>query len=345
MNAVEARSIFTKTLIDVYKEKNVSTAFLRSFFPNVESMTKEISIEVQRGSEKVAVDVHRHSNGNLNKFTKSTEKIFVPPFFHEYLVANEHRLYDVAIGMQSEAAFAALAMELAEQLFDLQQKIERAYELQCAQALETGIVTLTSGDNIDFKRKAASLVNSGGGTYWATGSVDPYAQMEDGANFLRQTGKAAGDIFNVIMGATAYRDFLNNTTVQNRNLLVGIKLDAVAPPQRNSVGASLHGEVSIGSYRARIWTYPQFYDTASVSNNSYVNAKKIIMLPENPRFKLAFGAVPQLIGAGGAVPQKGAYLVQEFIDEKATAHEIHIKSAGIAIPVAVDQIYTRQVVA
>ena len=65
---------------------------------------------------------------------------------------------------------------------------------------------------------------------------------------------------------------------------------------------------------------------------------------KRPNFNLTFGAVPQLI-ENGSVPQKGAFLIQDFIDQRATAHEVNIKSAGVAIPVAVDQIYTGQPVA
>lgn len=54
-----ARGEFTKKVIDVYKEKPVVTSFLRSFFPEKTSVTKTVSIEVQRGTEKVAVDVAR----------------------------------------------------------------------------------------------------------------------------------------------------------------------------------------------------------------------------------------------------------------------------------------------
>lgn len=343
MNIQEARSIFTKKLIAVYKEKLTATAFLRSFFPSVESMTKEISIEVQRNGEPVAVDVHRYSDGNLNKFSKSTEKIFVPPYFYEYIVANDHRLYDVAIGAQNEAAFVQLAMEMADELFALQQKIERKYELMCAQVLEDGIVQLRTSTNIDFKRKAGSLVDLGAGNYWAS-AVDPYEDLEAGANFLRQIGKAGGGVFNGLFGSQAFSALLNNSVFKERNNLQNINLDAVAPPQRNSLGAAFHGEISIGSYKLRLWTYPEFYDVNGTST-PYLDEKKVVMLPETPNFKLAFAAVPQLIENGGEIPQKGAYLVQEFIDKKKTAHEISIKSAGIPVPVAVDQIYTLKTVA
>lgn len=341
----DARNLFTKMIVAVYKEQVATTSFLRSFFPTKEVMSKEISIEVQRGFEKVAVDVERGTNGNRNTFSKSTEKSFVPPFYWEYLTANEHRLYDVAIGMMNTNSFSQMTAELASDLFELRQKIERAYELQCAQVLETGIVQLNAGVNIDFKRKSASLVDLGAGNYWTTGTVSPYDTLELGAKFIRQVGKSQGSVYNVIMGSEALSAFLDNTIVKERADIRHFSLDGVRAPQRNSVGGTLHGEVSAGAYTFRIWTYPEYYDNAAGDSTAYVNEKKIIILPEAPKFTLTFGAVPQLIGEGGSVPQKGAYLIQDFVDERATSHEMHIKSAGVAIPVAVDQIWTGQVVA
>lgn len=342
--AGDIRNTFTKMLVAVYKEKTVTTSFLRSFFPAKETMTKEISIEVQRGLEKIAVDVERGTDGNRNTFSKSTEKIFVPPFYWEYLTANDHRLYDVAIGMQNEAAFGQLTTELADDFFKLRQKIERAYELQCSEIFDTGIVQLAAGTNIDFKRKAASLVDLTASP-WTVGTNDPYSDLADGAKFIRQVGKAQGSTYNVIMGATALDAFLNNTIVKDRADIRNYGLDAVRAPQRDSVGGSFHGTVSAGAYNFRIWSYPEYYDNVSNVSTPYIDDKKIIILPEAPNFNLSFGAVPQLIGVGGTTPQNGAFLIQDFIDERATAHEMHIKSAGVAIPVAVDQIYTAEVIA
>jgi DNA-binding protein len=54
---------------------------------------------------------------------------------------------------------------------------------------------------------------------------------------------------------------------------------------------------------------------------------------------MAYAAVPQLVGLGQA-PAKGAYLISDYVDMKLAKHEFHIKSAGVAIPKAVDQIVT-----
>jgi hypothetical protein len=341
----DARGLFTKAVVDIFKESVTPTGFLRSFFTVKETMSKNLSIEVQRGTEKVAVDVERGTEGNRNTWTKTTEKIFAPPYYREYFDATELDLYDRLFGSESIEAgvFTAFLEQISEKLVALRYKNERSYEVQCAQVLETGIVQLNAGINIDFKRKAASLVNNSAAP-WTTGTNSPYDDLEEGCTFLRQVGKVQGGVINAIFGSDALSAFMGNTIVKDRADVRNFFIDLVRAPQKNSVGASLHGEVSCGSYNVRIWTYPEFYDNAAGTSTPYINDKKVIMLPEAPRFTLGFAAVPQLPTVNGGV-KKGAFLIGDYVDERNHKHIFDIRSAGVAIPVAVDQIYTMQVVA
>lgn len=343
----ESRNLFTKALIAVYKERPQVLGFLRSFFPTVESLTRYVSIEVRRGAEKVAVDVTRLSDGNMNTISKSTEKIYEPPLFWEYMDITNNDLYDVAIGASSSGdagAIAALAQSVNEDLQAITDKIERAVELMCAQILETGTITLTNNDSVNFKRKAGSIVNKGAGNYWVTNTVDPLADIQTGCQWMRQNGKAQGSVFNLILGSTAMAHLMGNTLFQNKADLLRIDTMSIREPQRNAVGASSHGYITAGDYIVRLWTYPEFYDNSSGTSTPYLHAKKVILLPEAPNFKLAYAAVPQLLN-GSSAPQRGKYLVYEHTDERKAVHEMGIKSAPIPVPVAVDQIYTLQVVA
>lgn len=344
----DARGLFTQALIDAYKETPKPTAFLRSFFPTKESATKNVGIAVKRGSEKVAVDVIRGGDGNRNTFGKSTQKLIEPPMYNEYFDLTELDIYDRLWNAQGEIDAALVGEGVAEaneNLMELVAKIERAYELQCAQVLETGIVTLKSGANIDFKRKPGSKVAKSGGTYWTTGTVNPFTDLEAGANFIRKEGKAQGSIINLLMGSEALNAFLENDIVKARADIRNFQLDSVAPGVKNSVGGLPYAEVWAGSYKFRIWTYPEFYEDRNNANalTAYLNPKKVVFLPEMPRFKLGFGLVPQLPENGNV--QKGAYAFFENRDTFKVKHEISVRSAGIAVPVAVDQIYTLQPIA
>jgi hypothetical protein len=344
--ASQARALFTQGLVDIYREQVKTTNFLRSFFPTEEFGTKYLSVEVERGFEKVAVDILRGTEGNRNVFSKSTEKIWEPPLYKEFFDMTQLDVYDrlfTSSGDISEADLGALIAESAKRLMALEQKIERAYELQASQVLFDGITTLNAVESIDWKRKAASLSDQSG-TTWATGTNSPFTTLENAAKFIRTNGKSQGDVYNVIMADNVLTAFLGNTIVKDRSDIINFNLGAVNEPQRNSVGAAYHGRVSAGSYLFDIWTYPEEYTAANGTATPYIPTKKLVVLPQNPRFKMAFAAVPQLIESG-VQNIRGAYKVAEYIDQRKATHEIEIQSAGLAIPVAVDQMYTAQVLA
>jgi len=340
ISTTEARGLFTQYLIDVYKERIAPTNYFRSYFPTVESTSKLISIEVQRMGEIIAVDVLRGTDGNRNTFSRSTQKLFEPPYFREWFELTDIDLYDRLNGADSidDAVFAELITNVADKLSAIQEKIERTYELMCAQALHTGIITLNANTDIDYKRKSASIVDPG--SYWATADVDPFAQFEAGGDFLRKTGKMGGVIINATLGATAMAHLKKNNVFLARQDTVNMKLDDVTIPQMRETGASYHGMVSAGSYLVRLFSYPQFYDHPETGvQTPYMNPKQVIMTPEKPKFKLSFAAVPQLLNPG-STPAKGAYKFGEFRDEWNGVHKMDVKSAGVPVLTAVDQVYT-----
>jgi len=338
--ANQFRGEFTQGVIAIFKEQAIATSFLRSWFPSIEKSTRYLSLDATRTTETVADDVIRKTEGNRNTFSKSNEKVFDPPFYHEYFDLTDLDLYDRASTSTDAGLIQDALQDVAMKMGELRKKIERRYELQCSQALQTGIVTMVNGTNINFGRKAASIEDLSGAT-WATGTNDPLLHLMNGATFLRTKGKVQGGTMDVIMGDLAFNAFQNNTIVKARADIKSYSLDSLTTPQRNAVGGVLLGIVSSGSYNFRIWGYPEYYDLSGTST-PYIAQKKIVMLPQNPDFKLAFAAVPQLLGSA---PKKGAYLVGEYTDERTTSHIMDIKSAGLATLVGVDQVYTATVLA
>lgn len=358
INVVDARPMFKKVLVDVYKEAVEATGYLRGMFENKETSGKTVSIEVQRGFEKVAVDVFRGQEGNRNDFSKFTEKVILPPYFNEYIDHTSIRNYDVLFGqaavMITEETMADLVSDVSSNLVQLQAKIERAYEVQCAQVLQTGIVTLKSADSIDFKRKAASIVDLGAGNYWGDAAVDPIKAIEDGCKFLREVGKSQGGEFNVTLGGTALSTLLANEAFQKKGDLRNISLVDISMPQRqsDSVGSAFHGILSAGSFKVRIFTYPQSYDDATGTAIPYIDDDKMVITPMNPRFTMAFAAVDKIVRNPGNTefPEfissaRGAYTIGNFIDGRAKSHVFDISSAGVPVPTAIDTIYTAKVTA
>jgi len=342
----EARGILTNAIVKVYSESVNVPSFLRSFFPPLYSKTRFVSIEVERDTETIAVDVLRGTGTNLNKKTRSTQKTIEPPLYNEGSNINELDIYDVAFGTMDVSMMANLASEQARVLIKKRNKIERAYEKQCADVLQSGILTLNSQDNIDFKRKAGSMVDGGAPTYWTVGTVDPMTILENGAKFIREEGKAQGGVYNVIMGGKAYNAMVNNETFQAKYDLRQVTLGEIREPQRMATGGTLHGRVSAGSYMFNVWTYPEGYRDEAGVFNYYIEQENIIILPEVTNFATAYALVPQLPGDNAnTTSDGGAYVLREYVDVKHQNHTQELLSAGVVWPVAIDTMFTAKVVA
>lgn len=355
---IQARGIFTKKLIAAFDELKdiMPTGFLRSFFTKVTSDTKEISVEVRRGTEKIAVDVHRGDQGNRNAISKMSERIYVPPFYNEYFDATELDHYDLLFGQNATTVAPRTVQSVITNALDklslLKDKIERSYELQASQVFSSGIVQLTSGDNIDYKRKAGSMLVKGAGSYWTVSTVDPRVHLAEGAKWLRQNGKAGDGEFNVIMGEDVHAALITNPFIDNDKIKT-LPLSELKIPQEQAQGGVYHGMISGGSYKFHLWTYPQFYDNAAGTSTPYLAADYYYMLPKNSgRFVFSFASVPQLIRdvRNAEFPEiigqmEADYVINNYVDPFKKKHVFEILSAGLAVPVSIDRIYSSKVVA
>lgn len=356
LTAQQARAIFTTAYLKALKEDVKSPSFLMSFFNQVTFATKTIGIEVQRGTERIAVDVLRGVDGKHNTFSRSTEKQFVPPFYNESFSDSSLDRYNLVFGQNSNFVpknIGYLAKDVKEKYSVLVAKIERAKEKQCGQVFDTGVVTLINGDNIDFKRKSTSMVDPGVGHYWSTATTDVETQLISGAEFVRNEGKNGATKFNLIISSQAWinlkkTDFFKNNANYNQ-----VKLIDITMPQKDSFGAGYHGQISAGAYIFNVWTYDETYENEDGTRERYIDENNAIILPvDGTRFEIAHAGIPAIIRDkskaefSSYIVQKAAkYWFNNWIDEKAKAHIFEVFSAPLSIPVTVDMIFTLKVLA
>lgn len=349
----QAQGLYTEALATVFSDRPKLMGFLRSFFPSKTFPTYLIDVLAQRSFEFIAMDVYRGSSGNRNTWSKSTQKIFETYYFREKFDVTRLQLYEKmfsGIGINADV-FAAFISSVVDKQSELRDTIERSIEVMISQIFHDGIIIgQGTGMIIDYKRKAESMVDlASAGGYWTAGGTDPFSQMEDGGVFLRTKGKVQGGVFNMICGSLAKPALFNNTKFLSRQNLFNLKLDDMNGPQKNSLGANFHGQLSTDNYKVNVWTYPEFYQDNDGNSLPYINEKEAIMLPENPKFFTAFGAVPQIVnnGAGGKmiVPKMGEYVFSDNLDEEARTHYYNVESAPLPVLDAVDTVYTMKVVA
>ena len=348
MSVTDMLPLFTNKIVMKYSDNQKAKSFGRSLFPEEATTSKLASIMSQRGIKLTASDVERGSRGNLNVFDKFTQENILPPYFNEYINLTEMDSYDYlhSEGVSASKVWGMFIQELSQKMEYIINKIDTAYELQCWQCLENGIVTLNNGTNVTYGRKAGSLVNLGAGNYF-TDAIDPYTTAFDrGAVWLNETGKMVGNTINVVFGKGAWAAYQANAAVVARNLNVNNNLEVLSNKALvDSTGKIFKGATTVGAFNYLFWLYEDFYETnGGATKNKFVNSKKIIMIPDELPTKLVYTAVPQRIKFG-STPVASKFTTWHAVDEFQDAEFTGVKSAGIPVVGGKDQIYTEQVIA
>lgn len=344
------RANLTQALVASFKEQTALRSGFAAFFPPKTTTAKQVSIEVQRNGKPIAVDVQRCTDPVRNLFSKSTEKIFVPPYFHESFDFTSCQSYDVTFGRGVAPAgsfMQDLFQNANDELVAIQNKIKRAILLQQSQVLQTGIVTLTSGDNIDYKRKAGSMVTKtvAGEKWTAPTTSDPIKDLKAGCEFLRGTGNSGASAVNAIMGSAAFDNFMASTKVQALGDIRNVNRLAIDMPMFDGVsGLTLQAKVGAGDFIVYIWTYNETYENASQVETRYLDTNTVVMLPTDFVGHTVHAGLPAVMGdpiSGQYVANVEAeYLVYDVIDQVKRSWQFIVDSAPLVIPVSVDRIYT-----
>lgn len=352
--AGQARAKFTSQMVAIYKQLPKPTNFLSRKFIDVVKNVDYVSWQVERYGEFAANDIVRGADGHRNQFSIQTEKVEQPPLFHEYFDIMQLSGYNRAFGstLIDDGEYNEFMNTALERFGVVRGAIDRRYELQAAEVLQLGTITTVNSGTYDFKRKGASMPGYSAAVNFADPSVNPFSVIASGCLFNRTVGKASGGVYDCYMGTDVYDAFLIHPDVLARAQKLWNQLTDLQMPDLKDDGSAFMGQVSAGAYKVNIYTYPQFYTaTTEVPNTStaYIDSKQLIITPVNPKWIKAFAMVPMLPKQGAArntlfpALEEGKYYAYDFQDEKNTAWEMNIKSSGLCIPVAVDQIWNAPV--
>lgn len=290
----------TTRMIALYMEEAPAPPFLSGFFqspPGNFHETEEVTLDVIRDDEDVAIVVQDLTAGSRsNEATRYTSKGFIPPIFDEDGTITAYNLIKRQPGMDpfQDPDYLANATEEAFRIFRrLERKIRRAIELMASQVLTTGKLTLVDSSGtalytLDFSPKTSHFPTAG--TPWPNSGYKPLKDLGDLAVVVRRDGKDNPN--RLVFGQRALRDFLDNDDVKARVERDRLGLGQMAPEMRGR-GATFHGFVWIDHYRFEIWSYDGYYKHPQTGvHTPYVDQDKVIMLSENGRLDLTYGAIP-----------------------------------------------------
>jgi hypothetical protein len=348
-------------LVGKFEEMIVVRSGFSGWFPEETTPTLEVDVEVQRDNDLIAVDVVRFTEGNKNKYSKVSEHKYVPPFFKEDYDFQRDQVYmntvALGVGLENAQVNKVIALNAFKNVSKNRAKIERAIRKQQADVLQTGIVTLNNGDNIDYRRKAESMVNvDTDGDYWSvSASATPLSDIRKGMDFLRNIGNSGGSSVNVVMRSAAYEAFLASAEIKDQgvNVIQQIQRININMPQFDGATGFAHqGIISAGDFTVNLWTYNEKYTDANGDTQYYLANNLVVMIPDDFAGKTIFGGLPVLnqMSVGGVstdVPgvAEANYLIRAYSDKKTLSSTIELTSAPLVVPFTIDKIYTMQVLA
>jgi hypothetical protein len=242
-----------------------------------------------------------------------------------------------------------LARILVPKFAKMTAMIRRSIELNAAQVLQTGTITLTDENGtpayiLDLKAKATHFPTAT--TPWGTPGADPMGDIDALADVVRDDGQC--DIVTLIFGKTAWEGFIQDGWVQENIKQDNLNLGAL-DPQILDKGAKRMGFIHSGSNRYDLYVYSGRYNPfKSTQVVKYLDDKKVIFLPltSDLDFRRYFGAVPTIIANpiseqlfGGMVQVEGEYDFRPRIypDERLETWTGEIKSRPLLLPVSIDR--------
>lgn len=324
----------TRTMLTALEQMKPARSFLRDkFFRNVKTFESEnVDVDIVKGKRRVAVYVNPLQEGNVVERIGYTTNTYKAPYIKEKMVTTAADILKRSAG---ESVYSPMSPEerAAEQLVkdmtELDDIITRAEEVQAAEALFTGEVTVRNGDKISFGLDNTHKITLTTTARWSETTADPMKDLRTWQRLLQQDSGVNPDT--VIFGSTAYDSFIARLSAAGKQGAISdvkIALGQIDPQQMGN------GVVYVGYLKELgldMWLYNEWYLDANGTEQPMVPAKKVWMGSTRARFDRLYGAILDL---------KAMYAVARFPKswetEDPSARWLMMQAAPLLAPHQVD---------
>jgi hypothetical protein len=352
-------NILTKIITMFNQEPDIAKmSFLSSFFktpPDGFTDAEYMEYDIVRNGNEAAPVVRNLFTGAVTIAEDAFTNKQIP--FPVYSLDSPANIAQLMARMPGENAYleakvnwqGRLAHILVRAFAKMTRMIRISIELQAAQVLQNGTLTLTDENGVptyelDFKPKETHFPEAA--VSWDNENADIMADIEALSDIIQADGYV--DITTLIFGkkawAAAYRNTEFREAVKKDNLGMGD-----LNPNLRSTGAKYMGYINIGAYRYDLLLYNSIYTPwGSTAPVNFVDPKKVIFLPEAEEldFRRIFGGIPTIRVDpvfdplfGGKIPIGNEYDFRPrvYFDEKKETYIGEVKSRPATIPVSIDR--------
>jgi hypothetical protein len=282
--------------------------FLTSLFkiqPDSFTDADKINLDMIQGSEEVAPYVRDLSTGAVVLSQDEFGNMEVPfPVISMKEPVPIAKLMKRAPGENSYLTdkvnwYGKLASLLKNAIVKQTNMIKRSMELQAAQILQKGTVTLTDengnslGNALDFHVPVTHFPAVT--TSWGSPGSDPLADISALADVIRVDGLT--EIRNLVFDNKSWDAFVKNDWIQKNLSKDGMNTAAIDPRVKDK-GAAYLGYINYNAKRYDFWGYDARYNPFGQKNvsNKYLEDNHVLFLPEFAAVDLRryFGGIPSI---------------------------------------------------
>jgi len=303
----------TKTLLAAIEQIPPAHTFLRDkFFPGSQTHnTRVVEIDVVKAGRKQVPYVSPVQEGIvMTKAGFKTQNLTMPYIKIKYDVSAVEALKR----QPGENPYSARTPDqraqeiLGKRLQEGKRDIARAIELQAAQALATGKVTLAGVDEnnvsfsieVDFGRDAELTITHLAAAYWTVDAVNPLDDLRTYATLVRQ--KSGFNPGSAVMGEDALKAFLNNPNVKSIMDTRRFNRGEINMTPYDGQGVSYVGTAD----GFDIYSYSEWYRDGAGAEQPMVPANGVILGSAGARNIVHYGAIVDL-ETGGANIEREIY--------------------------------------
>lgn len=357
---------FLKKVLRMFTDgrRTVERGFFSYFFRTTDedyTNAEYVEIDVERTTETVAPTLRDARTGSVIIHSDSwKEKKFRPPAIGLKEPIELMSLLERQPGESDDADrvgtwFGRLAAKIVRVLGKFHRMIGLQVDLQAAQIMQTGKVTLTDDkDNTSFELDfgASPTHFPTVAVSWGTAGATPIDDIAALADVVADDGMTNPAI--LILGDNAWKNLLADATFQKFVQRDGLGLGSLQPGMRER-GGVYHGMAAFGDHTLEIWTFGGVYKTlGSTTPKKFLdpNAAIVTARPEDLDFRTVYGGIPSLgmkepftaivppvVTFGDVGEGTGFIRVHNrvFEDESQDTYTAEAKCRPLSIPVSIDR--------
>lgn len=280
-----------RTMVDAMRQVARPTTFLYEKLGLMSSArikrhnTKYIELDKVFGNQLVAGYVNRHGPAHVVGKLGYSNVIHVSPYLKEKYVFTSEDTEVRDPGMTIYDGIANIDAAVMNALNVLRDRFIRVDELQIAQALQTGKITV-SGDGvsfeIDFGQDAGHLITLSGTARWTESTSDKLTQIGTWCSLIEDKGAPTPTW--MIGEKSAIQNLISDTNVKAFLDNRAIEIGSIRPQYLSAQRATYVGTLTYIGYSLDLYTYQGLYETtdgSTVTTNRYMTTSNIILGSDN----------------------------------------------------------------